>query len=72
MVCYFCKVDKAIHLDPKLPLCQTCVELRDFMQDYKENRKPNQKPEEYALDVIQFYNPNLNPGSHGSPCVTVH
>ena len=58
MQCCFCKMDEAIELNKNFPLCQTCVELRDFMQDYKENRKPNQRPEEYALDVIKFYDPS--------------
>ena len=58
MECCFCKsantATKAIHLDPSFPLCETCLELRDFMQEWAATKEQHGlDPAEYGLRIWQ-------------------
>ena len=67
MKCCFCKSEKAVHLDPSLPLCLTCADLQDFIREWRETREShNLSLDEYAKDMMRFYSP------HSSPSATVH
>ena len=68
MQCCFCKLEKAIHLDPNFPLCDTCFAIREAIRDWGENKETHkQSLEEYALNMWKFDN---SPGS--APVATVH
>ena len=55
MNCIFCKSEtKAIHLDLEFPLCQTCVELRDFVQEYQAEKQEGQGPIEWATAYLSL------------------
>ena len=43
MECCFCKREKATHLDPDMPLCILCCDLRDFLREVE-------LPNETSLD----------------------
>ena len=69
MKCCFCKSEKAIELNPDFPLCGPCVELREFMMEWGNTKKDHGlSAEEYAKDMIRFY----NPASPVSPASIVH
>ena len=64
MNCIFCRGDKAIELNPELPLCGPCAEMKDFMREWADTKKDHGlSAEEYAKDMIRFYNPATSPSA---------
>ena len=58
MECCFCKGDQAVELKLEFPLCQTCVEMREFLMEWASTKEEHGlTPHEWAMDMIKFYNP---------------
>ena len=38
--CVFCRGDKAVELKLDFPLCQTCVEMREFLMEWAATKDP--------------------------------
>ena len=56
--CVFCRGDKAVELKLEFPLCQTCVEMREFLMEWAATKEEHGlNPHEWALDMIKFYSP---------------
>ena len=54
MECCFCKGDQAIELKPEMPLCQMCVEYRDFIREWAATKEQHGlDPAEYGLRIWQ-------------------
>ena len=46
--CVFCRGDKAIELKMDFPLCQTCVEMREFLMEWAATK------EQHGLDPAEY------------------
>ena len=58
MTCIFCRSEQAIELNPELPLCGPCAEVKDFMREWADTKEEHGlSAKEYAEDMINFYNP---------------
>ena len=52
--CVFCRGDKAIELKMDFPLCQTCVEMREFLMEWAATKEQHGlDPAEYGLRIWQ-------------------
>ena len=69
MDCIFCRGGRAIELNPELPLCGPCAEMKDFMREWADTKKDHGlSPQDYAMDMIKFYNPNSGSPASASVC----
>ena len=52
--CCFCRGGKAVELKLDFPLCQTCVEYRDFIQEWRATfNQHGLDPAEFGLRIWQ-------------------
>ena len=52
--CVFCRGDKAVELKLDFPLCQTCVEMREFLMEWAATKEQHGlDPAEYGLRIWQ-------------------
>ena len=62
--CVFCRAEKAIELNPEMPLCLRCAEVRDFFREYKATKDThNMSVDEYVQDMLRFYSPSACPSA---------